>query len=358
MAIFWFIIVVGILVFVHEVGHFIFARLMGVRVLKFSLGFGPKLIGKKIGDTEYLVSAIPLGGYVKMLGEEHDKELNKEDRQYAFNYKPVWQRTVIIFAGPAFNFILAYLIFFGVLAQGLPINIPTMKAILPTIEKIDPNSPADDVGLLEGDVVIAINEQNISTWMEMTSIISDSPEKELVMIVKRGQKELEFKIIPKAVEIQDVRGEMHTIGRIGIIKQNVIKSVGGNKLNAPVDAVLSIYYWSRIVVESVVKLITGEISAKHIGGPILIGQMSGEAAAAGSMALLMFISIISINLAILNLLPIPVLDGGHLMFLSIEAIRGKPLSEKMIGAAHHVGMMMLLALMIFAVYNDILRLVK
>ncbi len=357
MAIFWFVVVISVLVFVHEAGHFIFARLMKVRVLKFSLGFGPKIIGKKIGDTEYVISAIPLGGYVKMFGEESGEQLEKQDRQHAFNYKPVWQRAVVIFAGPAFNFILAYLIFFGMLAHGLTINIPTMQAILPTIDKIDPNSPADDAGLKKGDVVVAIDEQDIFIWMEMTSIIADSPEKELTMIVERDQEKIEIRITPKAVEVEDVKGEIHTIGRIGVMKQDVIRSVGDDRLNAPIDAAISIYYWSKLIVESVAKLITGDIPAKHIGGPILIGQMSGEAAAIGSVALLMFISIISINLAILNLLPVPILDGGHLVFLSIEAIKGKPLSEKMVGAAHYVGMMLLLALMVFAVYNDILRLI-
>jgi regulator of sigma E protease len=358
MTVFWFIVVIGILVFVHEVGHFIFARLMNVRVLKFSLGFGPKLLGKKIGDTEYLISAIPLGGYVKMLGEEPGEELKEENKPYAYNYKPVWQRALIVFAGSVFNFLLAYIIFMGVLAQGLPINIPTVKGIMPVLEDIEPDSPAEKAGLKKGDIVTAVDGHDVSTWMDMTAIIMKSPGKELTMKVKRGTEEIGVKIIPRIVEVKDTKGEVHKIGRIGVIRQSAIKTVTGGLLNAPVNAVKAVYYWSSVIVESIVKLIKGEVSAQNIGGPILIGKMSGEAASFGALAFLMFISIISINLAVLNLLPIPILDGGHLLFLGIEAIRKKPLSEKAIMIAHRIGLAVIITLMVFAMYNDIFRLIS
>jgi len=355
MAFFWFIVVVGILVFVHELGHFLFAKKLGVRVLKFSLGFGPKLIGRKYGDTEYLISAVPLGGYVKMLGEEPGEELKEEDKPYAYNYQSVWKRALIVFAGPAFNFLLAYIIFLAVLISGLPINIPTMKAVMPVLERIEPKSPAENAGLKDGDIVTAIDGHAISVWQEMTGIIMKSPDKELVMKVRRGAENIEVKVTPKTSEVKDDEGKIHKIGRIGVSKQGGVKTVAGNNLSAPVNALKAVYYWSCMVGESVAMLISGQVSIKHLGGPIMIGKMSGDAAAVGALAFFMFISIISVNLAILNLLPIPVLDGGHLMFLTIEAVRRKPLSENMIIIAHKIGMAFIIVLMTLAIYNDIMR---
>lgn len=350
-----FIILIGILVFVHELGHFILAKRIGVKIIKFSLGLGPRLIGKKIGETEYLISAFPLGGYVKMAGEDPTEEVPPEDLERSFMAQPVLKRTAIVSAGPIFNFLFAYLVFLIILAQGLPINIPSIGTFLPRLGQVDIDSPASRSGLKEGDIVIAINAQRIFTWDEMTEIVMKNPEKELTLRVKRDREEIGLKVIPKKVVVKDLKGADIEIGRIGVSKRLETKIVKGDILNAPLKAAIALYGWSELVIQSIIRLITGKLSFKYIGGPILIGKMSGEVASIGISAFIMFMSIISINLAILNLLPIPILDGGHLLLFAIESIRRRPLSIKMRERAQQIGLFIIIILMIFAFYNDIMR---
>lgn len=358
MTLLWAVVLFGLLIFFHELGHFIVAKMVGVRVLKFSLGFGPKLFGRKIGDTEYLLSAIPLGGYVKPLGEDPEDELTEEEKPFAFNYQAVWKRAAIVFAGPAFNLVLAFLIFTAFLAFRFPVAVPELGSMTTAIENVVEDSPAEAAGFEAGDEILAINGADVMDWNEMAAIFSKSPGMELDVKVRRGEKTIDLTVIPEAVEGKDETGKAVTVGRIGISKKmggKVIES--GGILSAPFKGVQAVYEWCAVTIEVVVKLFTGGISAKQIGGPILIVDAAAKAAEVGAYTYFNFVAIISINLAILNLLPVPVLDGGHLVFFGIEAIRRRPLSDKVLIAANKVGMALLLLLITFVFYNDIVRIV-
>jgi len=356
MTFFWAVVLFGLLIFFHELGHFLFAKLVGVKVLKFSLGFGPRLISKKIGETEYIISAIPLGGYVKPLGEEIVEELKEEDKPRAFNYQPVWKRAVIILAGPVFNLILAYIIFVVFLSVKLPVAIPDLSSITTTIENVMEDSPAMKAGLKKEDAIVSVNGVSVKDWNEMAEIFSKSPGKELSLKVKRGDNLIHIKVIPESVTAKDEEGRETTVGRIGVSKKlsfNVVQSKG--ILYAPLKGLEAVYHWSVLTLEIVGKLFTGAVSAKQVGGPILIVDAAAKAASAGAFVYFNLIAIISINLAILNLLPVPVLDGGHLVFLSIETLRGRPLSDRVMEWATRIGMALLMLLIAFVFYNDIMR---
>ncbi len=358
MAVIWAVILFGLLIFFHELGHFIVAKLVGVKVLKFSLGFGPKILGKKIGDTEYLLSAIPLGGYVKPLGEEPGEEIGEADKLRAFNYQPVWKRIAIVVAGPVFNLVLAFLIFTVFLGLKLPVAIPELDSITTTIENVSEDSPAMEAGMQSNDVIESIDGKDVHDWNEMAEVFSQNPGKELSLKVRREGSLIDIAVTPKPTTVKNEDGEDVVIGRIGISKKldaQVIEST--SILSAPFKGIQAVYGWCVLTLEVVVKLFTGGLSAKQIGGPILIVDAAAKAASVGAFTYFNFIAIISINLAILNLLPVPVLDGGHVMFLSIEALRGKPLSEKIMILANKIGMSLLLLLIAFVFYNDIVRIV-
>ena len=358
MTFFWAIVLFGLLIFFHELGHFILAKLVGVKVLKFSLGFGPKLISRKIGDTEYILSALPLGGYVKPLGEETSEELSEEEKPFAFNTQPAWKRAAIIISGPVFNLVLAYIIFVSFLSVSIPVIIPNLDSISPTIDSVVEDSPAMKAGLMEDDTIIAISDESVDDWTEMSDIISKNPGMELPLKVSRGDEIIELKVTPEPSPVKDEEGKDIVVGRIGITKKLNFYTVESNSLlMAPLKGAEALYRWCVLTVEVVVKLFSGSLSAKQVGGPILIVDAAAKAASVGLTAYFNFIAIISINLAILNLLPVPVLDGGHLMFLSIEAIRRRPLSEKVMTMANRVGLTLLLMLMVFVFYNDITRII-
>lgn len=358
MTLLWAIILFGILIFFHELGHFIFAKLVGVKVLKFSLGFGPKLISKKIGETDYIISAIPLGGYVKPLGEEPGEELKEEDKQWAFNCQPVWKRAAIVLAGPVFNLVLAYIIFVTFFSLKIPVAIPDLSSITTTIEDVVENSPAIKAGLMKGDTIVSINGTSVNDWVEMAEIFSKNPGKELTLKVKRGNDLIDIRVTPEPTKIKDEKGREIIVGRIGVSKKLRVEVIQSSSiLQAPIKGIEAVYGWSILILKVVGKLLTGAVSAKQMGGPILIVDAAAKAASAGAFTYFSFIAIISINLAILNLLPIPVLDGGHLMFMSIEALRGKPLNEKVMGIATKIGIAMIMLLIAFVFYNDIIRIV-
>ncbi len=358
MTIIWAVVLFGLLIFFHELGHFILAKLVGVKVLKFSLGFGPKIIGKKIGETEYQISAIPLGGYVKPLGEEPGEEISDEDKLRAFNYQPVWKRVAIVVAGPAFNLVLAFLIFTAFLGMKFPVAIPDLDSITTTVENVMEDSPAMRAGLKGNDTIASINGESVGDWNEMAAIISDNPGNELALKVKRGDSVINITVTPDPTTVKDAEGNEKTIGRIGISKKMDATIIESKSIfDAPLKGVQAVYGWCVLTIEVVIKLFTGGLSAKQIGGPILIVDAAAKAAAVGAFTYFNFIAIISINLAILNLLPVPVLDGGHVMFLSIESLRGKPLSEKVLLIANKIGMALLLLLITFVFYNDIIRIV-
>lgn len=348
----------GLLIFFHELGHFLLAKLVGVKVLKFSFGLGPRIIGKKIGETDYMISAIPIGGYVKPLGEEAGEEIKEEDKPRAFNYQPVWKRAAIVLAGPVFNLVLAYLIFVIFLMVKLPVAIPNLNSMTTAIEGVAEGSPAMKAGLKEGDAIVSIDGTFVHDWNEMAEIFSKNPEKELSLQVKRNNTLIDIKVTPEPTKIEDEKGKEIIVGRIGISKKLDFKIVQSEGIiYAPIKGMEAVYDWSVLTLKVVGRLLTGGVAAKQIGGPILIIDSAAKAASAGIFTYFNFIAIISINLAIFNLFPVPVLDGGHLMFLSIEAVRGKALSDKTMNAVTKIGMALLILLIVFVFYNDIVRVI-
>jgi regulator of sigma E protease len=343
------ILLFGFLIFIHELGHFIVAKVSGVKVLKFSLGFGPKVIGKKRGETEYILSAIPLGGYVKMLGEDDDSEIDQSEMHRSFQNHPVGKRFLIILAGPLFNFLTAVVVFFFILVIGMP-------TFLPVIGDVMTGTPAEKAQLRKGDRVVAINGSHIRQWSDMTAKIYESPEKKLIFTIKRDAQEIAVPITPEKKTTRDIFGEGKEIGLIGVKPSGETFIIREDPFSGAGNAFVKTGEITVLTIVGIVKIIQRIIPADTIGGPVLIFQMAEKQATAGALNFFTFAAVISINLAVLNLLPIPILDGGHILFLSIEAIRKKPLSEKTVMIAQRVGMSLLLLLMAFAMYNDIFRL--
>lgn len=350
MSILSAIVLLGIIIFVHEFGHFIVAKLMRVRVLKFSLGFGPKIIGRKYGDTDYLISAIPLGGYVKMLGEMPDEELADTEKPFSYTHQPVWKRFLIVFSGPLFNILFAVVIFFFSFVNGLP-------SLVPEIGSVISDSPAEKAGLMKGDRISEINGDRINEWEEMTTIIHESPGKNLSLKIQRGGNILQISVTPEKKKVPDIFGQGKEIGLIGIKPSGNTFIKKDNPLSAIRNSIARTWEMSVLTVVSIVKLIQRVIPMDTMGGPILIVQMAGEQASRGFLNFFIFMAIININLGVLNLLPIPILDGGHILFLMLEGIRGKPLSEKVISLSQRIGLVFILTIMAFVIYNDILRLI-
>ena len=344
-----FIIVLGVLIFFHEFGHFLIARLFGVGVEKFSLGFGPRLIGKKIGRTDYRISAIPLGGYVKMIGEEPDADVSPEDIAISFTHKHVIKRMCIVAAGPIFNILLAVIIFFGIFW------VSGAMILKPSVGAVREGSPAFNAGLQEGDLITAIDGEVVSNWEDMTKIIGASNGKPLEITVQRADSQRVFHITPELVPAKNLFGEDIKRFIIGISASGDVYTRDLNIFQALVESLKQTYTIVELMVIIIGKLITGDISADTIGGPIMIAKMAGDQAKAGIGNLIFFIALISVNLAIINLVPIPILDGGHLLFFLIELIKGKPVNLKVREVAQQIGLFIILLLVVLVFYNDIFR---
>lgn len=363
---FYFLVVLGILIFFHELGHFLAARYLGVRVLKFSLGFGPRLIGRTIGDTEYLVSVLPLGGYVKLFGEEPQEEggpdapgLSPGDKARSFSHQAIWKRITIVAAGPAFNMLLAYLIFTASLSIGMKMYVPGFEGLLPVIDEVVTDSPAEAAGLKPGDRVVMINGQKISTWTQMTEIIFGSAGKPVTIVIERENSRQTLLVTPESKTLDLGDGQEIQVGQIGIGKNpRGVQIEASNPLEAIVKGVQATWAWTYLTVEGLIRIVQGQLAIDNIGGPILIGKLSGQAASQGMGGLLFLIAILSITLGVMNILPIPVLDGGHLLFFVIEAVLGRPLGLRKREIAQQVGLAMLLLLMVLAFYNDIMRFIQ
>jgi regulator of sigma E protease len=347
--IFAFIIVLGILIFFHEFGHFLIARLFGVGVEKFSLGFGPRLVGKKVGITDYRISAIPLGGYVKMIGEEPDADIAPDDIPRSFTHKHVGKRMLIVAAGPVFNILLAVIIFFGIFF------FSGTLVLKPSIGEVRLGSPAFEAGLVKGDLITAINGTAITSWDEMAEIINASNGESIQVTYRRDDSTRDLTITPEQAPAKNIFGEDIQRFIIGITASRESYSKDLSFLQALSESLIQSYRVTELMVVIIAKLLKGDISTDTLGGPIMIAQMAGDSAKAGVGSLISFIALISINLAIINLLPIPVLDGGHLLFFSIEAIKGSPVSVKVREIAQQVGLFLLILLMILVFYNDITR---
>jgi regulator of sigma E protease len=350
--IFPFVLVLGILIFVHELGHFLVAKYFGVKVLKFSLGFGPKLIGKKLGETEYLISLLPLGGYVKMLGENDEEDeapLTPEEEKKSFSHKPVGQRIAIVAAGPIFNLGLALFTFclFYMFAGN--------HVLSPEIGEVKENAPAYVAGLLKGDLIVAIDGQQTGTWPELKEMIKGNTGEPVEITIMRNDELRTIKLTPEISVTKNIFGEDIKTPLIGIVASGVFKKISYTPLEAVRTGFLKTWEIIKLTFLTVVKLIQRIIPLKTVGGPIFIGQMTGQLAEKSWTHLIPFLAIISINLGILNLLPIPVLDGGVIFFLLIELIMGRPLNLKGREVAQKIGISLLLLFMVVVIYNDVTR---
>lgn len=353
------VFVLGILIFVHELGHFLVAKWSGVGVLKFSLGFGPILFGRRVGETEYVVSMIPLGGYVKMLGEgdgpgQGGASFSEADRHRAFSEQPVWKRLLIVFAGPGFNLLTALvLLVFSAIAFGL--MIPTEKAVIGGVFE---GRPAAEAGLKAGDRMTAVNGTPVSTWKEMADAINGSGGAPITLTVERaGEPARTITVAPRPEAPQNIFGETVPGERRFVIGVQP----GAEFRRLPVGKAISVGVQETagltwLTVQALVKLVQGKISASTIGGPLLIGEQTIRQAEQGVSSLVRFMALLSINLGVLNLLPVPVLDGGHLLFFVIEMVTRRPVSMRAREIAQQVGLSLLILLMGFALFNDIMRL--
>lgn len=350
-----FVVVLGILIFVHELGHFLFAKLFKVKVLKFSLGFGPKVFGKQHGDTEYLISAFPLGGYVKMLGENPVDEVAEVESAGSFAKKPVWKRFVIVAGGPVFNLLFAVFVFCFIFAfAGVPKPVDTTK-----IAAVSPDSPAAAAGLKADDTVLAIDGLTIEHWETISERITASNGKPVTIKVRRGEEILELTGTPKSQDTKNIFGEkVGTRYMLGISRSEETVFEKVSLADAIIAGVTQTGAFIYLTVMGIVKIIQKVVPASELGGPILIAQIAGKQLEAGWLNLLNFMGLLSVNLGILNLFPIPVLDGGHLVFYTFEAIRRKPLAQKTQEIMQQVGLVLLGTLMLFIFYNDLVRIFK
>ena len=338
----------GVLIVFHEFGHFLLAKLSGVGVLTFSVGFGPKLWVKKKGETEYALSAFPLGGYVKMVGEDPEEEVKAVDLERSFAHKSLLKRTAIVAAGPGFNLLLAvFLLMVVFLFYGVPVLSNLVGAV-------EPDSPAAQAGIQKGDRIVAVDGQAVRAWDDLSSAIKQSGGQPLALRVQRSGEEVAMTVQPRKREVKNIFGELKEDWMIGIGSQVSIEK--GDPGLAVSKAFIQTYEYSKLTLIGLYKMITREVSPRNLGGPILIAQMAGQQAQEGIGSFLAFLAVLSINLGVLNLLPVPVLDGGHLFFFAVEAIIGRPVSLKYREKAQQVGIFLLLLLMIFAFANDIFRL--
>lgn len=340
----------GLLIIIHEYGHLIVAKLSGVGVLTFSVGFGPKLWAGKIGETEYALSAFPLGGYVKMVGEDPDEEVAEADKQRSFSHQGLAKRIAIVVAGPGFNLLLAVLIYSLVYMFYGEVVLTTQ------VGSVAPDTPAAQAGIQKGDRIVSIDGQAITNWEELSTYIKASDGKALSVRVQRDQKELDFPVQPTKGDVTDIFQEKIEAWIIGISPDPSVFLI---EKSGPLLAVGKGFYetgqLAKLTLVGLVKLVKGEISSKNLGGPILIAQVAGQQAQKGLWSFLALLGFLSVSLGVLNLLPIPVLDGGHLFFFLIEGILGRPVHVKYREKAWQIGFFVLILIMLYATYNDIAR---
>ncbi len=348
------LVVLGIMIFFHELGHFLAAKYFNVKVLKFALGFGPKIAGKTVGETEYSVRYFPLGGFVKMLGEDEtdddSEELSPQDEKRAFNRQHVIKRIAIVAAGPVFNLLLAMILFFGLYAIAGDYILTT------EIGKVTEGSPAHMADLREGDVIVSIRDMEIKNWDDLRRLIRDAAGENIPMTILRSGNLISVKIIPEESVVKNEFGEDIKAAFIGITSSGKVEKIEFGLLEALKLSFSETWRWIKLTCLVVVKLFQGVVSIKTIGGPIMIGQITGQIAQQNIGSLIPFMAVISINLGILNLFPIPILDGGVILFLIFELILGRPVSVSKREIAQKIGLSLLLLLTLLVFYNDILRL--
>ena len=352
-----FLIVLTVLIFAHELGHYLIARWCGVMIEVFSIGFGPELFGRTDrAGTRWRVSAVPLGGYVKMHGEDtfgeetHSATATDTDDRRSFRHKTLKQRAAIVSAGPLANILFALALLLGLFVLvGAP-------APLPAVGTVQDGSAAAEAGFRRGDVILEIGDEKIVWFDDIRRIVNANPGVQLGFRVKRGDAEIEIAATPRETSISS-DGERRKVGLLGIKPD--LAHIGYRELslpNAVVAAVGQTYGLATQIVDSIFNIIRGDNSLDELGGPLRIAQISGQVAQDGIINLLFFMAALSVNLALINLLPIPVLDGGHLLLYAVEGAIGRPVNKRVIEYAFRAGMVFVVCLMLLATWNDLIHL--
>lgn len=358
-----FLFVLTIVVFFHELGHFMVARWCKVSVDVFSIGFGPEIFGwNDRKGTRWKVCWIPLGGYVKFSGDQSAAStpdmdalegMSDSDRKGIFYFKPLWQRAAVVAAGPIANFILAIVIF------AVIFSVIGRMDTSARVDVVSADSAAATAGFKPGDLVLDIDGSTISSFSDMQRIVSTSADKSLNVLVERGGVQTTLKVTPRLKEITDRFGNKHRIGLLGISRK-MGKGEAKLKRAGPIEAVWlgtrEVYFVISRTFSYLGGVITGREKADQLGGPLRIAQISGQVASIGFTALINLAAVLSVSIGLINLFPIPMLDGGHLLFYAFEAVRGKPLSEQMQEYGYRLGLALVLMLMIFATWNDLVNL--
>jgi regulator of sigma E protease len=360
-----FLFVLSIVVFFHELGHFVVARWCGVRVLTFSIGFGPEIVGfNDRHGTRWKIAAIPLGGYVKFFGDENAASvpdaaaiaaMSEEERRLSFVHKSVLERAAIVAAGPLANFLLAVVIF-ALVFMTFGKQITSAR-----VDSIQPESAAAAAGFRPGDLVVEIDGRTIESFTDMQRIVAGSAGRPLNVTIDRGGARTTLRAVPDLREVKDRFGNVHRIGVLGISRSMTPDDVRTEKV-PPLKALVMGVDETWTVIERTMAYLAGVVigreSADQLGGPIRIAQVSGQVASLGLDALINLAAVLSVSIGLLNLFPIPLLDGGHLLFYAIEAVRGRPLSERAQELGFRIGLAIVLMLMTYATFNDILRLMS
>ncbi|OGW78413.1 MAG: RIP metalloprotease RseP [Omnitrophica bacterium RIFCSPLOWO2_02_FULL_45_16] len=347
LSIVYFLIVLSVLVIVHEFGHFIVAKRIGVRVEKFSFGFGPKIFSIIRGETEYLVSAIPLGGYVKMAGDEPGKDLT--GKSFEFLSRKIADRFKIIFAGPLLNYVLAFLIFSVIFMFGSPTLTTEVGSLLE-------DYPAKKSGIILGDKILKVDNKDVKYWEDMTAIIHDHLEGPIKLSLERKGETFDLELRPVIREVKDIFGKSTKIALLGIAPSQKIENIRYGFFQSFGMGLKKLIVLTNLTYKAIWYIITGRMSVKEsMTGPIGIFIITGKAAQMGLIYLINLTAMLSASLAIFNLLPLPVLDGGHILFLIVEKIRGKPLSMKAQEIIANIGIGFLILLTVFIFYNDIMK---
>jgi regulator of sigma E protease len=349
-----FLIILSVVVFVHELGHYLIARLNGVRVQVFSIGFGPELFGvTDRAGTRRKVSAVPLGGYVKMHGDADATsstiDLSALPDPDSFPAKSVWQRMAIVVAGPFANFVFAMIALALLFAT---VGRPFTPAV---VGEVQPGSPAEAAGLQPDDRILAVDGEELESFEQLQVVVRGRPEEALTFTIERADETLDLSVTPRLTEIEDRFGQIHRIGLIGVSRSGV-EFRRADPVFAVVEGVSETFYLVGGTLYALGEMIIGSRTTEELGGPLRIAQMSGEIAKDGVVPVIWFTSVLSINLGLINLFPIPLLDGGHLVMYGIEAARGRPLTERSQEVAFRFGLMLVITLMMVATWNDLVQL--
>lgn len=342
-------LVLGGLIFFHELGHFLAAKSFRVGVKTFSLGFGPRLFGFKRGATDYQVAALPLGGYVSMVGESDPADIPEPFTQKdSFSLRPPWQRLVIIVAGPLCNLVLAWFLYWGLF------YVHGQEYLIPQVGAVTENSPGMHAAIRPGDTVVAANGKSIGRWEELVESVMESKGAPMALEIDRDGSRMTITATPRPFERTTLFGETTTSWAIGLTPSGATATLRFDFFESAGRGAAHVVLVTKLIGESIVKMFERVVPLESMGGPIRIAKEIHQQAQSGSSTgLLLLAAFISLNLGLLNLLPIPVLDGGHIIFLLIEMVRKKPTSEKLQDITARIGVALLLGLMVFVTYNDI-----